>query len=76
MIARSDGTGIYEGSHPVGIEVLQSIYYYSIGQYHECAMLLNNTEKHWAKIGGSNIQRDLLWLTLQDAMYRSGTITK
>lgn len=76
MIARSDGTGIYEGSHPVGIEVLQSIYYYSIGQYHECAMLLSKTEKHWAKIGGSNIQRDLLWLTLQDAMYRSGTITK
>jgi hypothetical protein len=75
MIARSDGIGIYEGSHPVGVEILQSIYYYSIEQYHECAMLLNKTEKDWAKIGGSKIQRDLLGLTLKDAMYRSGVIT-
>jgi tetratricopeptide (TPR) repeat protein len=76
MIARSDGAGIYEGSHLVGIEILQSIYYYSIGQYHECAMLLTKTRKYWAKIGGSNIQRNLLWLTLQDAMHRSGMAKK
>ena len=76
MIARSDGAGIYEGSHLVGIEILQSIYYYSIGQYHECATLLTKTQKYWAKIGGSNIQRNLLWLTLQDAIYKSGIMTK
>ena len=76
MIARSDGTGNYDGSHLVGIEILQSIYYYSIGQYYECATLLTKTEKCWAKIGGSNIQRDLLKLTLQDAIARSDIMIK
>lgn len=71
MIARSDGTGIPEGAHIVGIEILQSIYHYSIGQYHECATLLNRTKNYWSKIGGSHAQRDLLCLTLQDAICRS-----
>jgi hypothetical protein len=75
-IARSDGAGSYEDSHLIGIEILQAIYYYSVEQYHECATLLTKTEKYWAKIGGSNIQRDLLKLTLQDAINRSDIMTK
>jgi tetratricopeptide (TPR) repeat protein len=71
MIARSDGTGIPEGAHIVGTMILQSIYHYSIGQYDECATLLSKTKKHWSKIGGSHAQRDLLCLTLQDALCRS-----
>jgi tetratricopeptide (TPR) repeat protein len=70
LIARSDGTGIPEGAHTIGLDILRAIYHYSIGQYYDCARLLVSTKPNWSKIGGSNAQRDLLRLTLQDAICR------
>lgn len=73
MIARSDGTGIPNGSHEVGIEILQAIYSYAMGQYYECALILSRTKERWLHIGGSHAQRELLSMTLQDSLYRSIT---
>jgi hypothetical protein len=70
LITRSDGAGIPEGAHAVGLDILRAVYHYSIGQYYECAKLLIGTKNEWYKIGGSNAQRDLLRITLQDAICR------
>ena len=71
MIVCRDGTGNPYDSHEVGIPILEAIYDYSIGQYDNCASKLNKTKNRWACIGGSHAQREILYVTLQDAINRN-----
>jgi tetratricopeptide (TPR) repeat protein len=71
MIVCRDGTGTPYNSHEVGIPILEAIYDYSIGQYDNCSSKLNKTKNRWARIGGSHAQREILYLTLQNAINRN-----
>lgn len=73
MIYRSDGVGVPYDAHQVGVAILTAVYHYSAGNYAETVSILESTLAQWPKIGGSGAQRELLSLTLRDALLRCRT---
>ncbi|MCW7538609.1 hypothetical protein OOT46_12225 [Aquabacterium sp. A7-Y] len=70
LVAEHDDAGGNEAVHRAGRKVLSAIHRYAIGDVRACADLLHESSGHWRQMGGSNAQRELLELTLQDALAR------
>lgn len=65
LIAESDGFGLDESTHHIGLAVLRAILHFTKGQKQDCYRLLRSVQDKWGVLGGSRAQRELLLLTLQ-----------